>query len=88
MADRTYGELTKLLREANELLFAGLTTGTAFTEETIDFEAGRLAAMPNPPGDPPVTAEEYRRAGRREIARLRRGPNPPGFSDWRPGGDA
>jgi hypothetical protein len=87
--DRTYGELTNLLREANPLIFDGLTTGVVFNEGLIDLEAERVAALANPPGDPPVSADEFRRAGRREIARLRAlGPNPPGFEDWPSGGDA
>jgi len=87
--DRNYGELTKMLREANPLIFADLETGTVFNEQLIEFEAERVAVMADPLGDPPVTADEYRRAGLREIERLRGlGPNPPGFEHWRSGGDA
>jgi hypothetical protein len=86
--DRSYGELTRLLQEANPLIFDGLT-GTVFNEALIDFQADRVATMADPPGDPPVTAEEYRRAGRRELARVRELlPNPPGLGRWLSGSDA
>ena len=68
--DREFGELTKLLREANPLIFDGLTVGCSL-EDMIDFEAERVEMMSNPPGDPPVTADEYRRAGRRALERFR-----------------
>jgi hypothetical protein len=76
-SDRTYGELTKLLREANPLIFADLETGTVFNEDLIEFECERVAALTDPPGDPPITVDEYRRAGLLEVERLRgfRGPN-------------
>jgi hypothetical protein len=69
--DRTLGELRDLLREHNPLIFDGLETGVTATEQLIAFEVERVAALSDPPGDPPVTPEEYRRAGLRELGRIR-----------------
>lgn len=80
MPDRTYDELQRLLQEASPLIFDGLT-GTVFNEGLIELECERIDALADAPGDPPVTSEEYRRAGRHQIATLRAyGLNPPSMS--------
>jgi hypothetical protein len=66
--DRTYGELTRLLQEANPLIFDGLTA-TVFNEALIEFQCERIDLM----ADSPVTSEEFRRAGRRLVAQLQGG---------------
>lgn len=80
MSDRSLGQLDRLLQGANPLVFDDLTA-RAFNEEQIAFVCERIEAMSDPPGDPPVTSEEYQRAGKRQLATLREMPNPPGFGD-------
>jgi hypothetical protein len=43
-------------------MFDGLATGVGLNEDLIEFECERVAALADPPGDPSVTANEYRRA--------------------------
>lgn len=64
--DRDLLELIKLLSDANPLWFDG-QTGLAVTPDAVDLQYERIAAMADPPGDPPVTADEYRRAAMRFL---------------------
>jgi hypothetical protein len=66
-------------------MFDGLATGVGLNEDLIEFECERVAALADPPGDPPVTANEYRRAGLRELEKLRQLPPGPELrsAPWR-----